>query len=150
MSWFLTRGGFLFNWLTDIVAGDDLDSELQSHIVPVGLDSLFSVDLKSSILFPDFWVPFPPFSIPAPTPSLPGALDLITLLYRPELPSALFRRRGSMLRQHLTAQNCPISSKPTPSMPLSPSRWRRPTATSARGKKRPTVRLRFEFSFRPQ
>ncbi|KAL8292387.1 hypothetical protein RQP46_000999 [Phenoliferia psychrophenolica] len=33
----------------------DPDSELQAHIVPVGLDSLFSVDLRKSVLFPDFW-----------------------------------------------------------------------------------------------
>ncbi|KAM0752102.1 hypothetical protein T439DRAFT_354980 [Meredithblackwellia eburnea MCA 4105] len=33
----------------------DPDGEYQPHIVPVGLDSLFSVDLKNSILFPDFW-----------------------------------------------------------------------------------------------
>ncbi|KAK4702406.1 hypothetical protein P7C70_g3817, partial [Phenoliferia sp. Uapishka_3] len=37
----------------------DPDSELQEHIVPVGLDSLFSVDLLRAILFPDFWTGAP-------------------------------------------------------------------------------------------
>ncbi|GAA5973441.1 hypothetical protein JCM21900_006344, partial [Sporobolomyces salmonicolor] len=85
--------------LAEDAAADD--QEDPPHLVPVGLDNLFTVDLVSKVLYPAFWSGSPvrlilsewfyaPPSVPASSPSLPSH-QLKPYPVDPSLSAALHR-----------------------------------------------------------